>query len=141
MGKLTNCCWPGMIFMDGIIPNRSVRRGPDCYNKCPMTFAEYMDQSLYGPEGYYASRVAKSGRSGDYFTAPDVSPVLGRLLAGILVHWATEFASRPFHLVEMGAGEGRLAGSIGKALAGDHQKWLKDLDYVAVERSPARRLA
>lgn len=106
-----------------------------------VTFAEYMDRALYGPGGYYASGAAKSGRLGDYFTAPDVGPVFGRLLAGLLIHWSEAFARRPFHLVEMGAGEGDLARSIGQALAGDHPERLADLVYTAVERSEARRLS
>ena len=40
-----------------------------------LTFAEYMDRVLYGPKGYYATGQARSGREGDYFTAPDVGPV------------------------------------------------------------------
>ncbi|MFA5976568.1 MAG: SAM-dependent methyltransferase [Elusimicrobiota bacterium] len=103
-----------------------------------LSFAEYMDQTLYGPQGYYASGAAASGRAGDYFTAPDVSPVFGRLLAAIWMRWANEFAARPFHLVEMGAGEGHLARAIGAAIQKDHREQLGRLNYIAVERSPTR---
>src|SRR5580704_4410229 len=34
-----------------------------------ITFAEYMNRMLYGPAGYYSTGTAKSGKTGDYFTA------------------------------------------------------------------------
>src|SRR3954469_8214428 len=95
-----------------------------------MTYAAYMEQALYGPEGYYASGRAQSGREGDYFTAPDVGPVFGQLLAEIFKGWQEKLSLSPFHLVEVGAGGGALARSITAAI---------DFPYIAVERSPARR--
>src|SRR3954462_9458729 len=74
-----------------------------------MTFAEYMDQVLYGPEGYYASARARSGRQGDYFTAPDVGPAFGELMAAFFQSWQTKLDISPFHLIEAGAGMGGLA--------------------------------
>src|ERR1700682_4882509 len=81
-----------------------------------ITFAHYMERTLYGPGGYYASGQAQSGREGDYFTAPDVGPIFGRLLAAIFLGWQRKLGFSPFHLVEIGAGEGALAQGIGKAL-------------------------
>jgi len=104
-----------------------------------ITFAEYMERALYGPRGYYASGVAKSGRAGDYFTAPDVGPTFGRLLASIFVQWQKRMDRSPFHLVEMGAGEGVLAEGIAKALLDDWRSESRTFPYTAIERSPARR--
>jgi SAM-dependent MidA family methyltransferase len=98
-----------------------------------------MEQALYGPDGYYATGAAKSGRQGDYFTAPDVSPVFGRLLAAVLAEWTSEFAVRPFHWIEAGAGEGALVESLGAALKKDHASTAARLVYSAVERSAPRR--
>src|SRR5436309_16032225 len=48
----------------------------------PISFAEFMDISLYHPEhGYYARAAQRTGRAGDFFTSVDVGPVFGELLA------------------------------------------------------------
>jgi SAM-dependent MidA family methyltransferase len=104
-----------------------------------MPFAEYMERALYGPAGYYSSGKAHSGREGDYFTAPDVGPVFGRLLASLFVQWQARMKRVPFHLVEMGAGEGALAQSIAQALWSDWRPKARHFAYTAIERSPARR--
>ena len=95
-----------------------------------ITFAEYMDHALYGPGGYYASGQAKSGRDGDYFTAPDVGPAMGHLLALIFQSWQKKLGLSSFLIVECGAGEGRLAESLRSA---------SNFTYTAIERSPARQ--
>ena len=42
----------------------------------PITFAEYMELSLYHPAlGYYARASQRTGRAGDFFTSVDVGPV------------------------------------------------------------------
>ena len=47
----------------------------------PISFAEFMELSLYHPElGYYARVAQKTGRAGDFFTSVDVGPVFGELL-------------------------------------------------------------
>jgi SAM-dependent MidA family methyltransferase len=94
-----------------------------------ITFADYMDRVLYGPAGYYSTGAAKSGKSGDYFTAPDVGPVFGQLLAEIFKSWNDNLKADPFSVIEAGAGEGRLAQDIMKA---------HPFRYLAVERSPIR---
>jgi SAM-dependent MidA family methyltransferase len=104
-----------------------------------MTFARYMEERLYGANGYYADEKTTSGRRGDYFTAADVSPVFGRLLAATFAQWAHEFAVRPFHWIEAGAGEGALARHIGTALKKDHAALASQIIYTACERSEARR--
>jgi SAM-dependent MidA family methyltransferase len=48
----------------------------------PISFAEFMELSLYHPElGYYARAARKTGRAGDFFTSVDVGPVFGEFLA------------------------------------------------------------
>ena len=95
-----------------------------------LTFCEYMDRVLYGPAGYYSSGAAKSGKSGDYFTAPDVGPVFGQLLAAIFEEWEKRLRVDPFFVVEAGAGIGRLSQDILKA---------HPFHYAVVERSESRR--
>jgi SAM-dependent MidA family methyltransferase len=105
-----------------------------------MTFAEHMERVLYGPGGYYSAGHAASGREGDYFTAPDVGPIFGRLLAAIFLGWQRRLSFTPFHLVEVGAGEGALAQGIGKGLQGHFPDRSLEFPYVAIERSPVRQV-
>jgi len=76
------------------------------------TFAQYMDRALYGPNGYYSSGAARSGKAGDYFTAPDVGKTFGLLLSEIFQSWKDKLRLESFVLAEAGAGEGRLAADI-----------------------------
>lgn len=96
-----------------------------------QTFAAYMQDALYGPKGYYSSGIAKSGRKGDYITAPDVGSIFGRLLGVIFKDWRTRLDSDSFRLVEVGAGEGALAQGL--------RMEAQDIPYVAVEKSPTRQ--
>jgi SAM-dependent MidA family methyltransferase len=95
-----------------------------------VTFCDYMERALYGPAGYYSLGTAKSGRAGDYFTAPDVGPAFGQLLAEIFIDWEKKLNAKHFSIVEAGAGEGRLARDILQ-----HHPFR----YAVVERSPVRR--
>jgi len=95
-----------------------------------IPFAEYMDRVLYGPAGYYSTGIAKSGKNGDYFTAPDVGSVFGQLLAEIVDGWKEKLNSTSFSIIEVGAGEGRLAQDILKS---------SPMPYTVIERSQTRR--
>ena len=79
----------------------------------PISFAEFMDISLYHPElGYYARAAQKTGRAGDFFTSVDVGPIFGELLAKQLAEmfrllWPRVEGPEPgavFVLVEAGGG-------------------------------------
>src|SRR5687767_10605619 len=84
-----------------------------------ISFAEFMDISLYHPElGYYARAAQKTGRAGDFFTSVDVGPIFGALLAKQFGEmWRVLQAqsqipnpqSLRFDLVEAGASNGRLS--------------------------------
>jgi len=106
-----------------------------------------MEQVLYGPGGYYSSGTAKSGKEGDYFTAPDVGAAFGRLLSEIFQSWKNQLHCDPFTLMEVGAGEGRLAADIlssfrrkpeSSALDPGFRRGDSCVRYIAVERSPGR---
>ena len=52
----------------------------------PMPFARFMDLALYDPAGgYYRATEARPGRAGDFLTAPEIHPVFGWALAGLIV--------------------------------------------------------
>jgi SAM-dependent MidA family methyltransferase len=93
----------------------------------PMTFAEFMRECLYHP-------------AHDYYTSVDVHPIFGRLIARQFAEmWELLGSPRPFVVAESGAGVGRLAGHILDFSARALPEFYAALEYVAVERSGARR--
>jgi len=105
----------------------------------PISFAEFMRECLYHPVHGYYSRVS-AARFGDYYTSVDVHPIFGRLLARQFSEmWEVLGSPRPFIVVEAGAGVGRLAGQILDFSARALPEFYAALEYVAVERSEARR--
>jgi SAM-dependent MidA family methyltransferase len=119
----------------------------------PISFAEFMEISLYHPElGYYARAVQKSGRAGDFFTSVDVGPIFGTLLAKQFAEmWQilqlesarrTGTAVRPhFDLVEAGAGNGRLARDVLDAAERTDPEFYRAIRLSLVEQSPTARAA
>ena len=95
--------------------------------------------ALYHPaHGYYSRKSAR--RFGDYYTSVDVHPIFGRLLARQFAEmWRVLGSPRRFFVVESAAGVGRLAGHILDFSANAFPSFYAALDYVAVERSSARR--
>ena len=73
-----------------------------------ISFAEFMHYALYAPGlGYYSAGARKFGADGDFVTAPEISPLFGRVLAR---QCAGALQSLPGSCVlEFGAGSGRLA--------------------------------
>ncbi|MCL4402610.1 MAG: SAM-dependent methyltransferase, partial [Acidobacteria bacterium] len=70
----------------------------------PVSFARFMETALYHPEhGYY--RGDPFGRSGDFFTAEQIQPVFGILMAArIRMLWEEAGSPEDFTVVELGAG-------------------------------------
>lgn len=102
----------------------------------PITFAEFMDAALYDPEHGYYTR--STGAPDDYFTSVSAHPVFGAMLANHLDDlWDALGRPDPFYVIELGAGDGRLAGHILAAAA--EFPWGATLDYTGVEISPAPR--
>lgn len=106
-----------------------------------ITFAEYMDLVLYDPNyGYYGSGTVAFGAEGDFFTSTSVGADLGELLAVQFQQmWHKLNCPHPFTLVEMGAGNGRLAADILNFLRGNYPEFLSALRYIIVEQSPVLR--
>ncbi len=104
-----------------------------------ITFAEFMRECLYHPvHGFYSRTDTR--RFGDYYTSVDVQPIFGRLIARQLSEmWEVLEAPRPFVVAEAGAATGRLAGHILEFSARALPEFYSALEYLAVERSAARR--
>lgn len=79
-----------------------------------ISFARYMEMALYTPGmGYYANIGEKFGESGDFITAPELTPLFARALARQIEEIMT--ASAPA-ILEFGAGSGQLAVDLLQAL-------------------------
>lgn len=79
-----------------------------------IPFSRYMELALYTPAlGYYSGGSQKFGASGDFVTAPEISPLFGRALARQVAQIMS--GSRPY-VTEFGAGSGQLAAQILLAL-------------------------
>src|SRR6056300_1170109 len=79
-------------------------------------FAEYMQHALYSPGlGYYAAGATKFGEAGDFITAPEVSPIFGRIVARQCAEVLAEIDGG--EILEYGAGSGKLAVDILGCLA------------------------
>lgn len=104
----------------------------------PLTFADFVDIVLYHPKyGYYNQTGPRRGRSGDYFTSLQVSPLFAEILADAILEMQETLGTEQFSLIELGSGDGELLENIlrvfkEKKMQGRFRVW-------AVERSiPAR---
>jgi SAM-dependent MidA family methyltransferase len=130
------------------------------HDRGPVTVAAFMETALYHPElGYYARAAQRSGRAGDFFTSVDVGPLFGELVAKQVVEMARLLAdlpvgttvstahgvrtvrSAPFDLVEAGAGNGRLATDILRAVRRDDPEVYERTRLHLVETGQAARAA
>jgi SAM-dependent MidA family methyltransferase len=80
-----------------------------------LSFERFMELALYAPGlGYYSAGAEKLGRGGDFVTAPEVSDLFGRCLAR---QCAAVLAASGGGILELGAGTGRMAAAVLRALA------------------------
>jgi SAM-dependent MidA family methyltransferase len=105
-----------------------------------IPFAQYMELALYHPEwGYYQRDRVKLGREGDFFTNAHVGELYGLVLGRLYAKWIRRFASvGEWAVVEMGAGDGRLAEQVGKGLC-DAGIPPEQIRFHLVEISPFHR--
>lgn len=80
-----------------------------------ISFARYMELALYAPGlGYYTAGAHKFGEAGDFITAPELSSLFGKTLARQMQQIMAQSAP---HILELGAGSGKLAVDILTELA------------------------
>jgi SAM-dependent MidA family methyltransferase len=77
----------------------------------PIPFRRFMEAALYHPErGYYRRPRDPFGKHGDFFTAEQIQPVFGILIAARIRQLHHEMGEpREFTVVELGAGRGEMA--------------------------------
>lgn len=101
----------------------------------PVPFEEFMDDALYGPQGFY-TQSGSAGRRGDFLTSPEVGPLFGAVIARHLdAEWRRLGEPDVFTVIDAGAGPGTLARSV-LAATPDCAAAMR---YVAVEISATQR--
>ncbi|HTP41042.1 MAG TPA: SAM-dependent methyltransferase [Nitrospiria bacterium] len=115
-----------------------------------ITFAEFMRMALYEPGlGYYmttpersarsaqSNGSARSGREGDYFTAPELHPIFGQMVGRQVAEMADLlhrlYPSEEITVIEMGTGRGLMAEDILRVCA---ERRPARIRYVAIEINP-----
>ncbi len=98
-----------------------------------IPFSLYMQDALYGQDGYYMGSRNRFGKDGDFYTSAQVSPIFGELWAHFVMQVTT---GERYNIVEMGVGDGDFAASLLAELirVGD-----KPIDYAGIELSPLGR--
>jgi SAM-dependent MidA family methyltransferase len=78
-----------------------------------IPFDKFMGIALHHPDdGYYARNIRNIGALGDFITAPQLTPALGRAVAGWLRAQALACGWKSFHVIECGPGSGALAATV-----------------------------
>jgi SAM-dependent MidA family methyltransferase len=80
----------------------------------PMTFARYMELALYHPEFGYYRRGDRFGVAGDFYTAEQLQPVFGELLASFVDKLTHESGMATIPTLELGAGRGEMGRNLGE---------------------------
>lgn len=102
----------------------------------PVTFDRFQQACLYSPAGgFYSSR---EGGINDHFqTSSTVHPAFGALLARQLHEmWQVMGEPNPFHVIEVGSGDGSLARAITAAVEHAHPALGNALRYIAADYAP-----
>lgn len=94
-----------------------------------------MDFCLYDPrQGYYTTKETIFGPQGDYYTSPYTHRLFAHSLVSAFVHYFELLdRPRPFHLVELGVGEGFLGRDILESLKDGYPEIFDRVEYVPVE--------
>jgi SAM-dependent MidA family methyltransferase len=81
-----------------------------------ISFEQFIEMALYEPGlGYYSAGATKLGQSGDFVTAPEISPLFSRCLAAQCIEVFDRMGTAD--ILEFGAGSGIMASDILAELA------------------------
>lgn len=76
-----------------------------------LSFAQFMELALYAPGlGYYVAGSRKFGQSGDFVTAPEISPLFSQCLAQACLPMFKQYIDND--VLELGAGSGVMAADL-----------------------------
>lgn len=104
-----------------------------------ISFHRFMDMALYHPRlGYYMSERTKIGWEGDFFTSPDLHPVLAVSIMKQLAEMYRIIGGKGrLKVVETGAGKGELCRQILSAAFERENDLFDVMEYTIVEKSPS----
>ena len=105
-----------------------------------ISFERFMEMALYEPGlGYYSAGATKLGRDGDFVTAPEISPLFSRCLAGQCAEILQQLGSGS--ILELGAGSGIMAADLLLELAAQERlpEWYFILEVSADLRERQRQ--
>ncbi len=98
-----------------------------------MKFSEYMNNWLYGDDGYY--KIFRDiGKGGDFYTAVSTSPFFGASIANYMLK---EKVPRDALLVEIGGHRGYLLGDMIQWIYSCDSSLIKSMRFAIVERQEA----
>lgn len=101
-----------------------------------MYFSEYMQEWLYGDNGYYKNFKA-IGKEGDFYTAVSTSPFFGASIANyIWQNIQNGTIPRDALLLEIGAHQGHLIGDMIQWLFSCDRTLIESMRFAIVERQP-----
>jgi len=101
-----------------------------------MRFSDYMNEWLYGNEGYYQNFKA-IGKSGDFYTAVSASSFFGASIANFVYQKITQGSiPRNGYLIEIGAHRGYLIGDMIQWLYSCDPTLINSMHFAIVERQP-----
>ncbi|MDX6529580.1 MAG: hypothetical protein QOH41_1870 [Blastocatellia bacterium] len=109
----------------------------------PISFREWMQAALYDDrDGYYSgSSQLRQGRSGDYRTAPETSPLFAATFARYFSALFSELGSpSSWTIFEAGAGSGEFAYGVLSTLQARHPRVFAATNYSIDEVSSGARL-
>ncbi|MEM6599660.1 MAG: SAM-dependent methyltransferase [Cyanobacteria bacterium P01_C01_bin.69] len=106
-----------------------------------ITFAAFMELALYHPQfSYYATPSSSIGPQGDFITSPHMGHDFGEVISEQFADmWEALGRPEQFDLVEMGAGQGLIAGDAIAHIQTHHPQCFQSLNYIIVEKSAALR--
>ena len=99
-----------------------------------MLFSEYMQEWLYGEDGYYKT-FKKIGKDGDFYTAVSTSAFFGASIANYLYkQLSSSKLPKSVALVEIGAHQGYLMGDMIRWLYTQDESLLNSMRFIIIER-------
>ena len=107
----------------------------------PISFRDWMAAALYDTTaGYYCRRRDRQGRSGDYRTTPEMSPVFGEVCARYFMKSFFDLgAPDELTICEVGAGGGHCAAAVLSTLQRESPQVLAATHYIIDEISEDAR--
>ena len=121
------------IKLRKLLKDRIIKTGP-------VTFREFMKESLYNQDfGYYSQIDFPGGKHGDFVTAPHASLFFGSLLSVQISEFFEKLDNKECNICEFGAGAGYLAQDIMRYFRKHEPKLFQKLKYFVVEPLKKRR--